>query len=65
MYRLKSEDELFDIGWEDYLQRGGVIAVEWGERAENAFPSGTVRVKITKTGENSRTVDIEYPEGFS
>ena len=31
MYRLGSSDELFDIGWEDYLQRGGVCAVEWSE----------------------------------
>lgn len=64
MYRLKSEDELFDIGWEDYLQRDGVVAVEWSEKAENAFPAGTVRVRITKTGEHSRAVDIEYPEDF-
>ncbi len=28
MYRLSSADELFDIGWEDYLQRGGICAVE-------------------------------------
>ena len=31
MYRLDSADDLFDIGWEDYLARGGVCAVEWSE----------------------------------
>ena len=31
MYRLQSGDELFDIGWEDYLARGGICAVEWSE----------------------------------
>lgn len=31
MYRLGSSDELFDIGWEDYLARGGICAVEWSE----------------------------------
>ena len=31
MYRLGSADELFDIGWEDYLARGGICAVEWSE----------------------------------
>ena len=36
MYRLGSSDELFDIGWDDYLARGGVCAVEWSERAEDA-----------------------------
>ena len=43
MYRLGSSDELFDIGWEDYLARGGVCAVEWSERAEDAFDGSTVR----------------------
>ncbi|SHH48129.1 tRNA threonylcarbamoyladenosine biosynthesis protein TsaE [Sporobacter termitidis DSM 10068] len=63
MYRLKNEDELFEIGWEDYLQRGGVIAVEWSENAEHSFPGDTVRVRISKTGEERRTIDIEFPEG--
>ena len=31
MYRLKSADDLWDIGWDDYLERGGVCAVEWSE----------------------------------
>ena len=39
MYRLGSADELFDIGWEDYLQRGGVCAVEWSENVEDALES--------------------------
>ena len=37
MYRLGSADELFDIGWEDYLDRGGVCAVEWSENVPGAF----------------------------
>ena len=37
MYRLGSADELFDIGWEDYLLRGGVCAVEWSENVEDAL----------------------------
>ena len=44
LYRLGSSDELFDIGWEDYLARGGVCAVEWSERAEDAFDASTVRI---------------------
>jgi tRNA threonylcarbamoyladenosine biosynthesis protein TsaE len=62
MYRLKSEDELFEIGWDDYLQRGGVIAVEWSENAGRSFPADTVRVRIEKTGETSRRIDIDFPE---
>ena len=47
MYRLGSSDELFDIGWEDYLARGGVCAVEWSENVEDAL-QGAIRVTIEK-----------------
>lgn len=45
MYRLDSADDLFDIGWEDYLARGGVCAVEWSENVEEAL-SGAIRITI-------------------
>ena len=37
MYRLSDAEELFDLGWEDYLDRGGVCAVEWSENVEEAL----------------------------
>ncbi len=51
MYRLGSSDELFDIGWEDYLVRGGVCAVEWSENVEDVLDADTIRVDIRR-GEN-------------
>ena len=51
MYRLGGEEELFGIGWEDYLDRGGVCAVEWSELAEGALPDGTVQVTLERCGE--------------
>ena len=48
MYRLNDSDELFDIGWEDYLLRGGVCAVEWSENVSDALPEGTVFVTIAR-----------------
>ena len=59
MYRLNGSDELFEIGWEDYLARGGVCVVEWSENVEGAFPPETIVVKIGKTGENERSIEIE------
>ena len=47
MYRLNSADDLFDIGWEDYLARGGVCAVEWSENVADALPENTVRSALT------------------
>ena len=48
MYRLGSSDELFDIGWEDYLARDGVCAVEWSENVEDILDTGTIRVDIRR-----------------
>ena len=66
MYRLDSADDLFDIGWEDYLARGGVCAVEWSENVEEAL-SGAIRITIHKdpADENVRTITIEGGERFA
>lgn len=48
MYRLGSSDELFDIGWEDYLDRGGVCAVEWSENVDDALEGDCIRVDIRR-----------------
>ena len=58
MYRLHSGDELFDIGWEDYLERGGICAVEWSENVADAMEHAIV-VRIEKTGEETRRIVIE------
>ena len=57
MYRLRSADELFDIGWEDYLDRGGVCAVEWSENVADALED-PITVTIEKLGEDSRRITI-------
>ena len=51
MYRLGDEEELFDIGWEDYLCRGGVCAVEWSERVSGALPEDAITVTIERHNE--------------
>ena len=57
MYRLGGEDELFDIGWEDYLTRGGVCAVEWSENVDDAL-ADAICVRIERTGDDSRRITI-------
>ena len=60
MYRLGSADELFDIGWEDYLARGGVCAVEWSENVSDALEEGCLRVDIRRgERDNQRRITIE------
>ena len=57
MYRLHSADDLFDIGWEDYLERGGVCAVEWSENVDDALEN-PITVTIEKLGEDARRITI-------
>lgn len=59
MYRLPDADALFDIGWEDYLDRGGVCAVEWSENVPEAFDGSEIRVSIEKCSDNARKITIE------
>ena len=58
MYRLGSSEELFDIGWEDYLSRGGVCAVEWSENVADAFEGDEIVVRIEKCGDSLRRITI-------
>ena len=63
LYRLGSADELFHIGWEDYLARNGVCAVEWSENVEEALDGDTIRVDISRgQDENTRIITIEGVE---
>ena len=58
MYRLRSSDDMFDIGWEDYLDRGGICAVEWSENVEDAMEDA-ICITIEKLGEESRQITLE------
>ena len=62
MYRLSSSDELFDIGWEDYLSRGGVCTVEWSENVEDALQDA-IRVTIEKDADEPDTRHITITGG--
>ena len=64
MYRLRSSDDLFDIGWDDYLDRCGVCAVEWSENVDDAMEDA-IYVTIEKLGENSRRITIEGGENLA
>ena len=57
MYRLRSADDLFDIGWDDYLERGGVCAVEWSENVEDALED-PITVTIEKLSDDDRRITI-------
>jgi len=64
MYRLEGETELFDIGWDDYLERGGICVVEWSEKVPGAFPPDTVVVNIENLGADKRRIEIIQEENI-
>ena len=65
MYRLGDADELFDIGWDEYLSRGGVCAVEWSERITGEIPEDAITVTICRCEENDdwRRITVEGVDG--
>ena len=64
MYRLGSSDDLFDIGWEDYLDRIGICAVEWRENVEDAM-EGAMVISIQKLSDEERNIIIEGAEDLA
>ena len=64
MYRLGSAEDLWDIGWEDYLDRGGVCAVEWSENVTDAMENA-IWVRIEKLGDECRRITIEGGENLA
>ena len=65
LYRMDSPEELFDIGWEDYLARGGVCAVEWSEHAEGAFEEEPIWVDIRRgESDDQRIISIRNAPDF-
>ena len=54
-YRIKNLDEVFDIGYEDYIYSGSYCFLEWPERMEQLLPESIV--KITITGDTERLIE--------
>jgi ATPase, YjeE family len=59
LYRLGSEDELYDIGFDEYLARSGICAVEWSERAPEIMAAARMQVTISRLDETSRRIVVE------
>ena len=64
MYRLASSEDLWDIGWEEYLERGGICAVEWSENVDDAMEQA-IYVTIEKLGADSRRITLEGGENLA
>lgn len=63
MYRITTMDDLYSTGFFDYLEMGGILAVEWSENIDAALPDGTIYVDIRITGEEERAITIGSRKG--
>jgi tRNA threonylcarbamoyladenosine biosynthesis protein TsaE len=57
-YRLEKEAEIIDLGWTDYLDSDGVVAIEWAERVKNMLPPDRFDVYLDFFGPEMRSVEI-------
>ncbi len=65
-YRLETGKEVEDLGWSEWLERGGIVVVEWGDKFPHLFPSSTLRLTFEMMRENERRVLVEarHPESI-
>jgi tRNA threonylcarbamoyladenosine biosynthesis protein TsaE len=60
LYRIRSLDELYDIGFKDYIGIGGLILIEWPELVEPVLPDRTKKIRIFHMGENENMREIKF-----
>lgn len=58
MYRIETLGELYSIGFFEYLERGGICAIEWSENIYSALPEETIFVKLEKLSETQRKITV-------
>ena len=58
LYRIKEPSELYEIGWDEYLGREGLVVVEWGEKAAEMLPERYYRIDFKIISENEREINI-------
>lgn len=58
VYRISDIDEMFEIGFEEYLDGEGVVVIEWPELIQELIPQDAIRITIEREGEESRRISI-------
>ena len=64
-YRLESEEELYELGMDEYLGGDGIAAVEWPERCPEAVPERDLEIRLEPAGEEERRITLREQGGFS
>lgn len=62
MYRVNDWNDLYSTGYFEYMESGGILAVEWSENIEAALPDNTIRINIKRLDEKNREITINRGE---
>ena len=61
LYRLSDAVDLEEVGFEEYLQTGGIMVIEWAEKIYDILPEGAIVIMFSYLDETSRSLDISGP----
>lgn len=59
VYRIESEDDMYDLGYDEYIYSEGVTVIEWSEKIRGILPEERIDVKIDRIDDNKRIMTIE------
>ncbi|MEL7607844.1 tRNA threonylcarbamoyladenosine biosynthesis protein TsaE [bioreactor metagenome] len=59
VYRIESEDDMYDLGYDEYIYSEGVTVIEWSENIRTILPDERIDIKIDRIDENKRIMTIE------
>ena len=57
-YRIEEEEEILDIGFDQYLENGNWIFIEWPQKIKNLLPNDSQEIKISNLNINSRSIEM-------
>jgi len=57
-YRIEEEEEILDIGFDQYLENGDWIFIEWPQKIKNLLPTNSQEIKISNLNINSRSIEM-------
>jgi tRNA threonylcarbamoyladenosine biosynthesis protein TsaE len=60
LYRIGDESELYEIGWDDYISRKGLVVIEWGEKAKSCLPEKYYQINFKVLDETQREINISF-----
>ena len=59
LYRIKKEDELYEIGFEEYLKKGNLCLIEWPEIAIKIIDKDFIHIKLKEISKTKRSIEIK------